>query len=96
MKFEEFSENLKNKAKQINVKLNQMVTTDTIVGTVGGYSTSKHYSKSGYDNCSYGAHLHYGVAKGWYHVDYNSWSKFVSNLINPPGFPAKGVWWYKR
>ena len=80
---------------EIKVKLNQMVTTDTIVGTVGGYSTSKYYSGS-YDSCAYGAHLHYGVANGWYHVDYNSWSKFISNLINPPGFPARGVWWYKR
>ncbi|MBR1417104.1 MAG: peptidoglycan DD-metalloendopeptidase family protein [Bacilli bacterium] len=80
---------------EIKVKLNQMVTTDTVVGTVGGYSTSKYYS-GGYDSCAYGAHLHYGVATGWYHVDYNSWSKFVSNLINPPGFPARGVWWYKR
>lgn len=80
----------------VSVKLNQMVTTDTQVGTVGGYSTSTHYSKSGYDRCAYGAHLHYGVAKGWYHVDYNSWSKFTANLINPPGMPAKGTWWYKR
>ena len=81
---------------EVKVKLNQMVTTDTVIGTVGGYSTSTHYSKSGYDRCAYGAHLHYGVAKGWYHVDYNSWSKFVANLINPPGMPAKGTWWYKR
>lgn len=79
----------------IKVKLNQIVTTDTIVGTVGGYSTSKYYSGS-YDSCAYGAHLHYGVATGWYHVDYSSWSQFVAHLINPPGFPNAGVWWYKR
>ena len=81
---------------EIKVKLNQIVTTDTVVGTVGGYSTSIHYSKSGYDRCAYGAHLHFGVAKGWYHVDYSSWSQLTAHLINPPGFPAKGVWWYKR
>ena len=81
---------------EIKVKLNQIVTTDTVVGTVGGYSTSTHYSKSGYDRCAYGAHLHFGVAKGWYHVDYSSWSQLTAHLINPPGFPAKGVWWYKR
>lgn len=81
---------------EIRVKQNQMVSTDTIVGTVGGYSTSIHYSKSGYDRCAYGAHLHFGVAKGWYHVDYSSWSQLTAHLINPPGFPAKGVWWYKR
>lgn len=81
---------------EIKVKQNQIVTTGTVVGTVGGYSTSSHYSKSGYDRCAYGAHLHFGVAKGWYHVDYNSWSQLTAHLINPPGFPAKGVWWYKR
>lgn len=81
---------------EIKVKLNQVVTTDTVIGTVGGYSTSTHYSKSGYDRCAYGAHLHFGVAKGWYHVDYSSWSQLTAHLINPPGFPAKGVWWYKR
>lgn len=81
---------------EIKVKLNQVVTTDTVVGTVGGYSTSTHYSKSGYDKCAYGAHLHFGVAKGWYHVDYSTWSQLTAHLINPPGFPAKGVWWYKR
>ena len=81
---------------EIKVKLNQIVTTDTVVGTVGGYSTSTHYSKSGYDRCAYGAHLHFGVAKGWYHVDYSTWNQLTAHLINPPGFPAKGVWWYKR
>ena len=81
---------------EIKVRLNQIVTTDTVIGTVGGYSTSKAYSRSGYDNCAFGAHLHFGVATGWYHVDYGSWSQLTAHLINPPGFPAKGVWWYKR
>ncbi len=79
----------------IKVKLNQIVTTDTVIGTVGGYFTSKYYS-GGYDTCDYGAHLHYGVATGWYHVDYSSWNQFIAHLINPPGFPSTGVWWYKR
>ena len=79
----------------IKVRLNQIVTTDTVIGTVGGYSTSRYYS-GGYDTCAYGAHLHYGVATGWYHVDYSSWNQFVAHLINPPGFPSTGVWWYKR
>lgn len=80
---------------EIKVKLNQIVTTDTVIGTVGGYSTSKYYSGS-YDGCAYGAHLHFGVATGWYHVDYNSWSQFNAHRINPPGYPGVGVWWYKR
>ena len=80
---------------EIKVKLNQIVTTDTVIGTVGGYSTSKYYSGS-YDGCAYGAHLHYGVAKGWYHVDYNTWSQFTAHRIQPPGFPNVGGWFYKR
>ena len=82
----------------INVKLNQIVNSDTVLGTVGGYSTSIHYSKSGYDRCAYGAHLHYGISTGWYHVDYHTWSSFISHMIDPmkTGFPSKGVWWYKR
>ncbi len=83
---------------EIKVKLNQIVTTDTVLGTVGGYSTSTHYSKSGYDRCAYGAHLHYGISTGWYHVDYHTWSSFISHMIDPmkTGFPSKGVYWYKR
>ena len=80
----------------INVRAGQTVTTDTVIGTVGGYSTSTHYSRSGYDSCAYGAHLHFGVAKGWYTVDYNKWSSFIANNVNPPGFPSIGSWWYKR
>ena len=79
---------------EIKVKAGQIVNTDTVIGTVGGYSTMK--SHGGYDGCTFGAHLHFGVAKGWYTVDYNKWSTFIANAIKPPGFPAVGVWWYKR
>lgn len=41
------------------------VTTNTVIGYVGGYSTSsKLFPKTGYDGCSYGAHLHFGIAEG--------------------------------
>ena len=79
---------------ETKVKAGQIVTGDTVIGTVGGYSTSTAHG--GYDRCSGGMHLHFGVAKGWYTVDYSSWSKFIANAIRPPGFPAVGVWWYKR
>lgn len=79
---------------ELKVKAGQVVTTDTVIGTVGGYSTSTAHG--GYDRCSGGMHLHFGVAKGWYTVDYSAWSKFIANAIQPPGFPAVGVWWYKR
>lgn len=83
---------------KINVKVGDKVTTDTIIGTVGGYSTSD--DRGGYDECTTGAHLHFGIAKGFYlgggSEGYSSYSKFTSNSINPPGFPGKGVWFYSR
>ena len=74
----------------INVKKGQKVTTNTIIGKSGGYSTSK--SHGGYDTCTTGAHLHVSVSKGYY----TSWDNFVANLINPPGYPPKGQWFYSR
>ena len=78
----------------INVKVGDKVTTGTVVGTVGGKSTKS------YDKCTTGAHLHYGISKGFYlgggSEGYSSYSKFTSNSINPPGFPGKGVWFYSR
>jgi len=66
---------------RFNVNVGDIVTQNSIIGYVGGYSTSK--SHGGYDGCTTGAHLHYGVQNGWY-----STSKGVvrSNVIVPPGF----------
>lgn len=73
-----------------NVKLYQTVTNQTVIGYSGGKSTSVKYG--GYDTCTFGAHLHYSVSKG----NWTNWSKFYNNLINPPGFPGKGVRFYSR
>ena len=40
----------------VKVKVGDKVSTDTIVGTVGGKSTKS------YDKCTTGAHLHFGIA----------------------------------
>lgn len=61
----------------INVSYGQTVTQNTIIGTVGGGS-----STSSYDHCSTGAHLHFGVANGYY-----TGSIKKANVITPPGFP---------
>lgn len=62
----------------VNVSVGQVVTQNTIIGTVGGYSTST--SHGGYDGCTTGAHLHFGVETGYY-------SYIVrNNIITPPGF----------
>lgn len=64
----------------VNVKVGDVVTQNTVIGTVGGYSTAT--SHGGYDSCTTGAHLHFGVAKGYY-----SGSIKRANVITPPGFP---------
>lgn len=70
---------------RFNVDVGDVVTQGTIIGYVGGgASTSKKYG--GYDSCTTGAHLHYGVQKGFY----NSRTGIVrSNVITPPGFPNR-------
>ncbi|MBR1679452.1 MAG: peptidoglycan DD-metalloendopeptidase family protein [Bacilli bacterium] len=75
-----------------NVKVGDVVTQDTVIGWVGGYSTST--SHGGYDSCTTGAHLHFGVAKG-------NWDKYHSSpqydVIVPPGFPNTYGWrFYSR
>lgn len=71
-----------------NVEVGDVVTQNTIIGYVGGgYSTSATYG--GYDYCTTGAHLHFGVAKGYYNVNTGIIS---SNIITPPGFPNMYGW----
>lgn len=68
---------------RINVKVGDIVDQSTVIGTVGGgRSTATIYG--GYDACTTGAHLHYGVANGWY--AYHVGSGYV---ITPPGFPNR-------
>lgn len=79
----------------INVKVGDSVTTNTVIGTVGGGKQTRSY-----DKCSTGAHLHFGIANGFYlgagKGSYSSYSKLVSNNIQPPGFGKKGSWFYSR
>ena len=74
----------------INVKKGDKVNTNTMIGKSGGYSTAKKHG--GYDTCTTGAHLHVSVSKGYY----TSYANYVANLINPPGYPGKGSWFYSR
>ncbi len=66
----------------INVKKGQVVTQNTVIGTVGGYSTSTRHG--GYDGCTTGAHLHFGVMNGVY-----TGGTPASRVIVPPGFNNK-------
>ncbi len=74
-----------------NVKVGDIVTQNTVIGYVGGYSTSKAHG--GYDGCTTGAHLHYGVQSGWY----SGYVKTANVLIPPPGMKNSVGWrFYSR
>ena len=75
---------------EMYVDVGDIVNVNDVIGLSGGYSTASRYG--GYDTCTTGAHLHFGVSVG----AYTSWSSYTANLINPPGFPNKGSWFYSR
>ncbi len=64
---------------KFNVNVGDVVTQDTVIGYVGGYSTST--SHGGYDTCTTGAHLHFGVQTGFYGSGVQT-----SRVIPAPGF----------
>lgn len=47
---------------KINVELGDIVSDTTVIGAVGGKTTATSYG--GYDRCTTGAHLHFGIADG--------------------------------
>lgn len=55
--------------------VDKIVTTESVIGRVGGNSTST--SKGGYDKCTSGTHLHFGLADG------HSAFSFNSHAFNP-------------
>ncbi len=62
-----------------NVNVGDVVTQNTVIGYVGGYSTSSRHG--GYDTCTTGAHLHFGVQNGFYGTGVQT-----SRVIPAPGF----------
>ena len=65
----------------IKVKVGDIVTANTQIGTVGGGES--------YDACSTGPHLHFGLLKGWEGYTYYD----PRNYVNLPG---KGGRFYTR
>jgi len=55
-----------------NMYVGKVVTTNTVIGYVGGYSTAKQ--NGGYDICTTGAHLHFGMAEGDSAFNFNPYS----------------------
>lgn len=63
---------------RFNVNIGDVVTSNTIIGYVGG-STTKTY-----DKCTTGAHLHFGIGSGWYLGNgYTNFSTWTNNCKNP-------------
>lgn len=74
--------------RSINVTKGQTVTKNTVIGYVGGDSSTP------WDHCSTGAHTHFTMLTGLVGTDYRAWSSaFYSHLVNPRNyvnFPALG------
>ena len=77
----------------IRVKIGDVVTSESVVGTVGGGSGTRSY-----DKCSTGAHLHFAMATGHYggtgSNSYSSYSTYLTRCFDAQkflGLPAKGV-----
>ncbi len=74
--------------QSINVSKGETVTKNSIIGYVGGGSTTP------WDRCTTGPHLHFTLLNGLVGTDYRAWSStFYSRLLNPRSyvnFPALG------
>ncbi len=79
---------------KIYVKVGDIVTKDTIIGTVGGAER-----ETPWDKCSTGSHLHFTLLNGYAGKDYMYWSDtFYAKAFNPAikvNFP-NGYWWTNR
>ena len=86
----------------IKVSIGEIVTKNTVIGTVGGGSTAKN--RGGYDTCTTGPHLHFAMANGHYGGtglnSYSNYSTYLANTFDPQkffGLPAgTGVTWSSR
>lgn len=80
---------------QINVKVGDVVSGNTVIGTVGGDPGVTYW-----DKCSTGSHLHFTLLNGLVGDDYLAWSStFYASLIDPRtkvSFPAYGSSFYNR
>ena len=78
----------------INVKVGDKVTSETVIGHVGGGRKTQSW-----ESCSTGAHLHFMLANGWYGSTYTSYSTWLSNLFDAKktlNLPNKYTYWYSR
>lgn len=72
----------------------QVVTTRTVIGYVGGYSTSIEHG--GTDRCTTGTHLHFGVAEGDTAYQFNSYSINPREVLSFPALVYNGGGFFYR
>ena len=72
----------------------KVVTDQTVIGYVGGWSTST--ANGGYDRCTTGAHLHFGVAEGHNAWDFNSYSINPREIFSFPSLIYNGGGYFYR
>ena len=78
-----------------SVKVGDMVSASTQIGTIGGNKTLTPW-----DKFTTGAHLHFSITKGHYlgagPDGYSSWSKFIANSVNPMNYLPPATKWSNR
>ena len=74
--------------------VNQPVTTSTVIGGVGGWST---WTKNGgYDACTGGTHLHFGTAEGHNAFRFNSYAFNPREIFAFPKLIYNGGGYFRR
>ena len=74
--------------------VNQAVTTNTVIGGVGGWSTA--VNRGGYDRCTSGAHLHFGIADGHNAFNFNSYAFNPREIFAFPKLIYSGGGYFRR
>ena len=72
----------------------KVVTDSTVIGYVGGYSTS--ISHGGYDYCTTGTHLHFGMAEGDSTYNFNPYSINPREIFAFPKLVYSGGGYFSR
>ncbi len=75
--------------QNIYVRFNDVVSRDTVIGTVGGWA-------GGVDKCTTGPHLHFAIARGTYAQDFWSFGNYAINPYSVIKLPPEGGWFSTR
>lgn len=76
------------------LRVDQIVTTNTVIGGVGGWSTATN--RGGYDRCTSGTHLHFGMADGHNAFRFNSYAFNPREIFGFPKLIYSGGGYFYR